>query len=109
MQYVALIFRGLDALTTEDSILTGLMRVTALPTKNVKVMKDALTNTSKGYAFVEMPSLQESQQLLDTIHNLLFPFDIDGKAVVVSYAKNTYSTMYVHSILLFLPCCVCSV
>ena len=89
----ALIFRGLDALTTEENILTALMRVTALPTKNVRVMKDILTNTSKGYAFVEMNSLQESQQLLDTIHNLMFPFEIDGKAVVVSYAKNTFTTV----------------
>lgn len=88
-----LIFRGLDALTTEENILTALMRVTALPTKNVRVMKDILTNTSKGYAFVEMNSLQESQQLLDTIHNLMFPFEIDGKAVVVSYAKNTFTTV----------------
>jgi len=88
-----LIFRGLDALTTEDNITSALSRVSALPIKNVKVIRDDLTATSRGYGFVEMNSLQEGTQLLETLHKLNNPLEVDGKAVIVSYAKNTFSTV----------------
>ena len=67
--------------------------MSALTVKNVKVLRDDLTGTSRGYGFVEMSSLQESTQLLETLHRLNNPREVDGKAVVVSYAKNTFSTV----------------
>jgi len=39
-----------------------------------------------------MNSIQDSTSLLETI-NRLQPFEVDGKAVLVSYAKNTFSTV----------------
>ncbi|ELT96555.1 hypothetical protein CAPTEDRAFT_227192 [Capitella teleta] len=88
-----LILRGLDALTTEENIISAISKISALQVKNVKVLRDDLTGTSRGYGFVELGSLQESTQVLATLHRLNHPFEIDGKAVVVSFAKNTYSTV----------------
>lgn len=89
----ALILRGLDALTSEDSIIAALNTITALPIKNVCVIKDELTSTSKGYAFLEMNSLRESSQLLEMLAHRSTPLEVDGKAILVSYAKNTYTTV----------------
>lgn len=83
----------MDALTTEDNILAALSKVSALTVKNIKVIRDDLTGTSRGYGFVEMASLQQSTQLLETLHKLNHPLEVDGKAVLVSFAKNTFSTV----------------
>ena len=88
----ALILRGLDALTTEETIVAALGKVTALTVKNMKVIRDEVTNTSRSFGFIEMNSIQDSTSLLETI-NRLQPFEVDGKAVLVSYAKNTFSTV----------------
>jgi len=87
-----LIFRGLDALTIEENMIGALSKVTALAVKNIQVIRDELTGTSRGYGFVEMSSIQDSSNLLETLHNLQ-PFEVDGKAIIVSYAKNTFSTV----------------
>lgn len=60
---LALLLRGLDALTKEETIknvLNSLSNYT-LKIKNVHVAKDLLTNVSMGFAFVEMNSIQVSQ------------------------------------------------
>jgi len=88
-----LIFRGLDALTTEDNIIAALAKVTNLPVKNIKVIRDDLTGTSQGFGFLEMNSLADSTAVLDIIKNQGSALEVDGKAILVSYAKNTFSTV----------------
>ena len=48
--FSAVLLRGLDALSTEDSVLNCLMQLTNLPIKSIRIGKDSLTNTSR-YAF----------------------------------------------------------
>lgn len=87
-----LLLRGLDALTAEPSILNSMGAVTDIKTKNVCVIRNHLTGLSRGYALVECNNIRDSILILDTIRNLESPFEVDGKAIIVSYAKNTYST-----------------
>ncbi|XP_069141631.1 RNA-binding protein 5-like [Argopecten irradians] len=88
-----LVLRGLDALTTEDNLIQALSQVTSSVVKNCQVLRDELTNTSRGYGFLELGSVMESQQLLDTLTQLHPPFEVDGKQILVSFAKNTFSTV----------------
>jgi RNA recognition motif-containing protein len=88
-----LIFRGLDALTIEENIVTALSKLTAIPVKNIKVLRDELTGTSRGFGFAEFNTLAEGSQMLDLVQSLATPFEVDGKAIIVSYAKNTFSTV----------------
>jgi len=88
----ALILRGLDGLTTEENITAAFACLTSLPIKNVYVVRDRLTGTSSGFAFVELHSLKESQDLLQYMESLQSPLEVDGKALIVNYAKNTFTT-----------------
>jgi RNA recognition motif-containing protein len=92
---LALILRGLDGLTTEESITAAFASLTSMPLKNVRVIRDRLTGASNGYAFVELNSLKESQDLLEFLENLPTPLEVDGKALLVAFAKNTFSTVLV--------------
>ena len=89
----ALLLRGLDALTTEPSIINSLVAVCDMKPKNVYVVCNPLTGLSRGYAVVECSSIRESAMLLDTINNSGSSFEVDGKAIIVSFCKNTYSTL----------------
>ena len=57
-------------------------------------MRDTVTGVSKCYGFSEMTSIKESDQFLSIViaHP---PFEVDGKGILVNYAKNTFSTMSV--------------
>jgi len=90
---IALLLRGLDAMTTESSILHAMSQVTSIPLKSICVMRNPETGLSLGYAFVELHSLRDSDALLDIVCQLPYPLDIDGKAVIVAYARNTFSTV----------------
>jgi len=89
----ALLLRGLDAMTSESGILRAVSQVTNIPLKSIYVMKSPETGLSLGYAFVELHSLRDSGALLDIVCQLPYPLDIDGKAVIVAYARNTFSTV----------------
>lgn len=90
----ALILRGLDGLTTEDNIISAVTSLTSMPLKNVRVIRDRLTGASCGFAFVELHSLKEGQDLLQYLESLPTPLEVDGKALIVNYAKNTFTTAY---------------
>ena len=83
--FPAVILSGLDALTTEDSVLNILGSLTKLPMKSVRIGRDPLTNMSRGVCYVEMNSVVDSKFL----HNQLIadPPLIDGRQVQVSYDK----------------------
>merc|ERR1719187_1221324 len=81
----SVLLSGLDALTTEDSVLNTLGPLTKLPLKSVRIGRDPLTNMSRGVCYVEMNSVVDSMFL----HNQLLaepPF-IDGRQVEVTYHK----------------------
>ncbi|XP_064604208.1 RNA-binding protein 5-like [Liolophura sinensis] len=88
-----LIFRGLDALSTEEKLLAAINQAAVVTVKNIRIIRDPLTNTSRGYGFAEMSSIQESTQLLDTLTNMNPSFELDGKLILVSFAKNTFNTV----------------
>jgi RNA-binding protein 5/10 len=75
--------RGLDALSTEDSVLNCLMHLTQLPIKSIKIGRDPLTQTSRGVCYVEMNSVVDAMFL----HNQLLgePPTIDEKLVSSLY------------------------
>ena len=93
--YAALILRGLDGLTMEENIAAAFASLTSMPLKNVRVVRDRLTGASSGFAFVELHSLKESQDLLQYLERLPTPLEVDGKALIMNYAKNTFTTAYV--------------
>ena len=66
----AVLFRGLDALSTEDSVLTYLMRATNLPIKGIRIGRDPLTNTSRGICYVEMNTLVDAVILHNQVNFL---------------------------------------
>lgn len=60
IKLTAVLLRGLDVLSTEDSVLTYLMRVTNLPIKGIRIGRDSLTNVSRGICYVEMNSIVDA-------------------------------------------------
>lgn len=89
----ALIFRGLDALTTEEGLVTALNQAlpsSLAPIKNIAIIRDNL-NTSRGFGFVEFHTVTASTQMLDAL-NHGDPLEVDGKQLIINYAKNTYNT-----------------
>ncbi|WAR25723.1 RBM5A-like protein [Mya arenaria] len=56
------------------------------------VVRDATTQASLGYAFVELSSVAESVNVLEVLKNMNPQLEVDGKQVLVSFAKNTFST-----------------
>jgi len=91
--HAALLLRGLDAMTNESNILHVLSQVSNIPLKSICVMRNQETGMSLGFAFVEMYLLSDSCALLDTVAQLPYALDIDGKAVFVTFARNTFSTV----------------
>ncbi|XP_054720113.1 RNA-binding protein 5-like isoform X2 [Uloborus diversus] len=84
-----LLFGNLDVLTTEGRVLAMLGQLTTLPIKSLRVAKDSLTNTSRGYAFVELNSTSEAIQLYELLLSMQGNFYVDGRQVTVSYAKRS--------------------
>lgn len=76
----ALLLRGLDVLSTEESVLQGIQHAGSdLPIRSVRIGRDPLTNTSRGVCYIELNSVLDSMQL----HNKLAhsPPTIDNKQV----------------------------
>ncbi|GFV96312.1 RNA-binding protein 5 [Trichonephila clavipes] len=87
-----LLFGNLDVLTTEGRVLAMLGQLTTLPIKSLRVAKDSLTNTSRGYAFVELNSTSEAIQLYELLLSMGGNFYVDGRQVTVSYAKRSLAS-----------------
>lgn len=87
-----LLFGNLDVLTTEGRVLAMLGQLTTLPIKSLRVAKDSLTNTSRGYAFVELNSTSEAIQLYELLVSMSGNFYVDGRQVTVSYAKRSLAS-----------------
>ncbi|KAK7457991.1 hypothetical protein BaRGS_00039136 [Batillaria attramentaria] len=87
----AILFRDLDALTSEQGILQAIAALTSLPIKSSQVIRDEM-NTSLCFGFIELNSVASAKQLHDFLLAQNPPLAIDGKQVLVSYAKNTFNT-----------------
>ncbi|XP_076447925.1 RNA-binding protein 5-like [Babylonia areolata] len=86
-----LLFRDLDALTTEQGVLQAIAALTSMAIKNTQVIRDDM-GTSLCFAFLELNSVASAKQLHDFLQAINPPLAVDGKQVMVSYAKNTYNT-----------------
>lgn len=68
-------------------------QLTTLPIKSLRVAKDSLTNTSRGYAFVELNSTSEAIQLYELLVSMAGNFYVDGRQ-----GNNTFC----HNVLFYL-------
>ena len=93
--FQALILRGLDALSADETIRLAISTLTNVYPKNVHIAKDSLTSISSGFGFVELNSIQEATIVLQILQNVQPVFEIDGKQINVDYSKNNYTTAYV--------------
>ncbi|XP_078595325.1 RNA-binding protein 5-like isoform X11 [Branchiostoma floridae x Branchiostoma japonicum] len=82
-----LIFRGLDTLTTEETLRSTLGALSTVHIHSIRLIKDKLTHTSRGFCFVEMNTVEEAAQMMDVLMAVRPAFAIDGKQVNVAFAK----------------------
>lgn len=85
-----IMLRNLDALTTEDSVMSVLK--SAVPDlvnsiAAVTIGRDPLTSTSRGICYLGLESTIDSLTLYGALSNLSSPLIIDGKTVILSYCK----------------------
>lgn len=64
---IALVLRGLDALTTHEAIYEALDRASTstIRVRNCHIARDPLTNVSSGFAFVEFGSIQVNKNSIN--------------------------------------------
>lgn len=82
--------RNLDALTTEDSVMSVLNSVIPDLVKTICAVcigRDPLTSTSRGICYLGTESTVDALALYGALSNLLSPLTIDGKTVILSYCK----------------------
>jgi len=60
----------------------------------IQVIRDPTTQASQGYAFIELSSVAESVSVLETLKGMNPQLEVDGKQVLVSFAKNTFTTSW---------------
>ncbi|KAJ3092941.1 hypothetical protein HK102_000035 [Quaeritorhiza haematococci] len=81
-----LVVRNLDALTTDDTLFRSFADMG--PIKEVRIVRDRLSNLSWGFGFVELYDVQTAAQMLSSI--LQNPdFLLDGRKVDVAYAHQS--------------------
>ncbi|GAA37882.2 RNA-binding protein 5/10 [Clonorchis sinensis] len=88
-----LVLRCLDALTTEEDICKVFEDTADVKVRQCHVMRDEVTHTSRCFAFAELPTVADAYKVMDIVSKEYKLFEIGGKAVTVSYAKNTFNTI----------------
>ncbi|XP_059471186.1 RNA-binding protein 5-like [Neocloeon triangulifer] len=82
-----LLLRGLDVLTTEETVLQSIQGLSAaIPIRSIRIDRDTLTNTSRGVCYVELNCVQDAMALHSNLMAAV-PLIIDEKTVTVSYCK----------------------
>lgn len=74
--------RNLDALTTEDAVMSTLDQVIPDLVKKISAVtigRDPLTSTSRGICYLGTESIVDAVALFSALSNLLTPLSIDGK------------------------------
>lgn len=82
--------RCLDALTTEDDICQVFQDTADVKVRQCHVMRDEVTHASRCFAFAELPTVADAYKVMDIVNKEFKLFEVGGKAVTVSYAKNTF-------------------
>ncbi|XP_049817180.1 RNA-binding protein 5 isoform X2 [Aethina tumida] len=85
-----IMMRNLDALTTEDSVMTVLNSVIPELVKQVSAVcigRDPLTSTSRGICYLGTESTIDALAIYGALNGLPHPLTIDGKTVILSYCK----------------------
>ncbi|CAG9759636.1 unnamed protein product [Ceutorhynchus assimilis] len=85
-----IMLRNLDALTTEDSVLSVLDVVIPNLVKSISgvcIGRDPLTSTSRGICYLGTDSTIDALAIFSSLKALQFPLQIDGKSVILSYCK----------------------
>ncbi|KAJ8404650.1 hypothetical protein AAFF_G00335130 [Aldrovandia affinis] len=84
-----LILRNLGPHTALESILSALAPFATLSPSNVRLIKDKQTQLNRGFAFLQLSTIVEASQLLQILQALQPPLTIDGKIIVVEFAKGS--------------------
>ncbi|KAM4737856.1 RNA-binding protein 10 isoform 2-T2 [Anableps anableps] len=90
-----LILRNLGPHTTVEAILSALAPFATLSPSNVRLIKDKHTHLNRGFAFLQLSTIVEASQLLQILQALQPPLSIDGKAIVVEFAKGSKRDVFV--------------
>lgn len=79
------LLRGLDVLTTEDSVLQAMKSLSSMPIRSIRIGRDSLTNTSRGVCYLEMGNVVDAMYL----HTALTKqgLVVDGRKVEITYCK----------------------
>uniref|UniRef100_A0A3Q0S7K4 RNA binding motif protein 10 n=1 Tax=Amphilophus citrinellus TaxID=61819 RepID=A0A3Q0S7K4_AMPCI len=85
----ALILRNLGPHTSVEAILSALAPFATLSPSNVRLIKDKHTHLNRGFAFLQLSTIVEASQLLQILQALQPPLSIDGKVIVVEFAKGS--------------------
>ncbi|XP_057685798.1 RNA-binding protein 10 [Corythoichthys intestinalis] len=90
-----LILRNLGQHTTVETILSALASFATLSPSNIRLIKDKNTNLNRGFAFLQLSTIVEASQLLQILQALKQPLSIDGKVIVVEFAKGSKRDVFV--------------
>ncbi|XP_060666035.1 RNA-binding protein 5-like isoform X2 [Drosophila nasuta] len=93
-----IMLRNLDALTTEESVLTALQKVLPKLAKTISkvlISRDALTQTSRGFCYLEFETLVDSMDVHNALTALETPLRIDERDVCISYCNDAESNQAV--------------
>jgi hypothetical protein len=73
----AVLLRGLDVLSTEDSVLQAIKSISSVPIRSIRIGQDPLTNTSRGVCYLEMNHVMDAVYM----HNALVASSpiVDGR------------------------------
>ncbi|KII72073.1 RNA-binding protein 5 [Thelohanellus kitauei] len=85
-----LILKGLDHETTEEAVRNAVCHLTNKIVYDVRLIRDKITNVSRGFCFVEMGDIDGARSLLSFIRRMDPPFSIDHRRIVAGYAKNNF-------------------
>ncbi|XP_047122781.1 RNA-binding protein 10 [Hydra vulgaris] len=86
-----LMLRGMDFSTTEETIRMCISQLTSFPIYDVRLIKDKVTDMSRGFAFVEMGNTHDAQALLDIIERSNPPLEIENRRVTAGFARHGYN------------------
>ncbi|XP_070695363.1 RNA-binding protein 10 isoform X2 [Pempheris klunzingeri] len=84
-----LILRNLGPHTSLEAILSALAPFATLSPSNVRLIKDKHTHLNRGFAFLQLSTIVEASQLLQILQALQPALTIDGKTIVVEFAKGS--------------------
>ncbi|AWP09763.1 putative RNA-binding protein 10-like isoform 2 [Scophthalmus maximus] len=84
-----LILRNLGPHTSVEAILSALAPFATLSPSNIRLIKDKHTQLNRGFAFLQLSTIVEASQLLQILQALQPALTIEGKPILVEFAKGS--------------------